>query len=491
MTETAAQNNDLKALWKKVLNRLQPTIGRNHFITWFNKSCVLELNAAVCKVGFPSTYAYNWVRDKYHIKILQALQEINSQIKEVQYEVCGGLMNSDDIRGIDIKEFLFGAEKRSRQILVNGPGAQRTAMIEGGKTLNYKYPLNNFIAGKDNRLVHSACMAVAANPGGIYNPLYIYGGVGLGKTHLLHGTGLEILKNFPDKNVVYVTSEQFVNDIVFAIRNQKVASLKEKYRKADCLIVDDVQFFGKKEASQMEFFHTINDLYESNKQILLTSDRPPAELDDLDNRLKSRFAMGMVVEVLPSDFETRMAILQNRCAELEVVMSNDVLEPLAQHIETNIRELLGALNQLIGQMQFNNIQPTAQLALSVVQKFYARDMMIKTAHIPTQNVYQGASVVPTQTLSSERIIQAVSEFYKITPQDLTGDCRKKEIVVPRQICMYLMRILLDQSFSRIGEGFNNRNHTTAMHAYEKIETEIKTNYRIARDLNSIKMLLSV
>ncbi|MBI5152244.1 chromosomal replication initiator protein DnaA [Candidatus Peregrinibacteria bacterium] len=487
MTAAAPQDSELKELWKKVLTRLQPTIGKNHFITWFNKSCILNANAAVYKIGFPSTYAYNWVRDKYHIKILQALQEIDSQIKEIEYEVDGGLMNPDDIRGIDIKEFLFGAEKRSRQILVN----QDKTECLCARTLNHKYPLNNFIAGKDNRLVHSACMAIANNPGGIYNPLYIYGGVGLGKTHLLHGTGLEILKNFPDKNVIYVTSEQFVNDIVGAIRNQKVTSLKEKYRKADCLIVDDVQFFGKKEASQMEFFHTINDLYESNKQILLTSDRPPAELDDLDNRLKSRFAMGMVVEVLPSDFETRMAILQNRCAELGLVVSNDVLEPIAQYIETNIRELLGALNQLIGQVQFNNIQPTAQLSLRIVQKFYSRDLMIKTAHIPTQNVYQGVSAVPTQTLSPDRIIQAVSEFYKMKPEDLTGDCRKKEIVVPRQICMYLMRILLDQSFARIGEGFSNRNHTTAMHACEKIENEIKTNYRVARDLNSIKIALGV
>ena len=487
--------NEFKELWGKILTRLQPTISKHHFITWFNKSCILSINGATCKIGFPNTYAHDWVKSRYHIKILQALQEVNSDIKEIEYEVDGALSNSDDNRGVNIKDFFLGAEKRSKQIIKSGGagGAKSGAWSDGGypqcKTLNQKYQLNSFIAGKDNRLAYSACSAVSNSPGGIYNPLFIFGGVGLGKTHLLHGTGLEILRNFPDKNVVYVTSEQFVNDIVGAIRNQKISNLKEKYRKADCLIVDDVQFFGKKEASQMEFFHTINDLYEANKQILLSSDRSPSELDNLDNRLKSRFAMGMVVEVMPSDFETRMAILQNRCAELEIVMPNDVIEPLAQYVETNIRELLGALNQLIGHMKFNNMRPTAEISMNIVKKFYARDLFIKTAYTRIQNVYQGSCTATTQTLCATRIIQAVSDFYKIKPEDLIGGCRRKEIVVPRQMSMYLIRILLDYSFARIGEDFSNRNHTTAIHAFEKIENELKTNHRIARDLNSIKMAL--
>jgi len=488
--------NDFKELWGKVLTRLQPTISKHHFITWFNKSCILNIEESVCKIGFPNMYAYNWVKDRYHIKILQALQEIDSNIKEISYEVDGALLNPDDNRGVNIKDFFLGGEKRSKQIIKSSNIFAPSSDGYGGcgvfdRTLNQKYQLKNFIPGKDNALVYSACTAVSNSPGGIYNPLFIFGGVGLGKTHLLHGTGIEILKNFPDKNIVYVTSEQFVNDIVNAIRSQKINHLKDKYRKADCLIVDDVQFFGKKEASQMEFFHTINDLYESNKQILLSSDRPPSELDNLDSRLKSRFAMGMVVEVVLPDFETRMAILQNRCAELGIVMPNDVLEPIAQYIETNIRELLGALNQLVGYIKFNNIKPSADVSMDIIKKFYARDLAIKTNYLRVQNVYQGSCQAPTQTLCVEQIIKAVSDFYKIRPEDLTGACRKKEIVIPRQISMYLIRVLLDYSFAKIGEDFNNRNHTTAMHAFEKIEHKLATNQKIAQELKAIKSMLGV
>lgn len=489
-----------KNLWRQVLTRLQPTISRNHFVTWFNKSCILEISGSICKIGFPSAYAVTWVRDHYDVKILQAVSEIKSEITEVQYDVDGALNNPDDVRTVPVAELFLDSGKKVRHLSASGEVAIGDLR---SKTLNRKYAIDAFVVAKDNTLPYSACMAVSSAPGGIYNPLFVYGGVGLGKTHLLHGTGLEILKNFPEKIVVYVTSEQFINDIVGAIRNQKMNGLKEKYRKADCLIVDDVQFFGKKEASQREFFHTINDLCENNKQIILSSDRPPTELDDLDDRLKSRFGMGMVTEILPPDFETRLAILQNRCAETDVSVPNDVLECIAYYIDKNVRDLIGALNQLIGHIQFNKVCPTAELAMSIVQKFYAREMLIKNAYKPVSsiinssmpvgpsNVFQGSSANVTATVTAEKVLASVSEFYRITIEELTGESRHKEILLPRQICMYLMRELLSYSYERIGEDFGGRNHTTVMHACEKIAGELKTDYRIIRDLNSIKTALGV
>ncbi|MFA6550341.1 MAG: chromosomal replication initiator protein DnaA [Candidatus Gracilibacteria bacterium] len=486
-TINAQKIAELKDLWRQVLTRLQPTISKNHFVTWFNKSCILSIEGSVCKIGFPSAYSVAWVKDHYDVKILQAVSEINSEVKEVSYDVDGALNDKDDMRCVQVKELFADSEKKVRHLSASGEVAIGDLR---SKFLNPKYSLDTFVVAKDNTLPYSACMAIASAPGGIYNPLFVYGGVGLGKTHLLHATGLEILKNYPDKVVVYVTSEQFVNDIVGAIRNQKMNHLKDKYRKADVLIVDDVQFFGKKEASQREFFHTINDLCENNKQVILSSDRPPTELDDLEDRLKSRFGMGMVVEILPPDFETRLAILQNRCAESGITVPNDALECIAHYIDKNVRDLVGAFNQFIGHVKFNNSVPTAELAMSIVQKFYAREMMIKNAYKPTApNVYQGASATSTEIVTAERILAVISEFYRITAEELTGESRRKEILVPRQVCMYLMREFLNYSYERIGADFGGRNHTTVMHACEKIAGELKADYRMIRDLNSIKSSL--
>ena len=471
-----------KDLWLSVLTRLKPTIQKAQFITWFQNTAIVAKEDGSVMIGCPTTYALDWVRTKYHIKVLQALQEVDSKIQTVNYEVVARLGDSDNFDGVDVKQlFLADDDKKVRKVR----GQNEVVVSKGlnlekisSKMLNERYKLQNFVVGNENRLPHAACTAVSSVPGGIYNPLYIYGNVGLGKTHLVQAIGNQILKNFPNLVVKYITAERFVTEVVEAIGKRHMNKFKDQYRNVDVLLLDDVQFFARKDSSQQEFFHTFNELYDHNKQIVITSDRPPSELQDLDDRLTSRFGMGMVVELLFPEFETRMAILQDKCREFEVIMDPEVLSFIASTVHNSVRELEGVLRQAVAESRLENRVPTIRSVAEIIKR------LNKAQEIIGYDIAakRGAHVVKT----AEHVVSLVAEYYNLTTADLMGQDRHKEIMVPRQVCMYLIKNELGESYEKIGSGFGGRNHTTVMHACKKTEELLKKDLRLVRDVNAIK-----
>jgi len=322
------------------------------------------------------------------------------------------------------------------------------------------------VVGSSNELAKAACFAVSQNIGHVYNPLFIYGGVGLGKTHLIQSIGNEILKNNGETRVKYITSERFTSELIDSIKNQKITQFKEYYQKIDLLIIDDIQFISGKEKTQEEFFHIFNHLYQLNKQIVLSSDRAPKAIQILEERLRSRFEGGMIADVSRPDFETRVAILRKKALDDGLDVSNDALEFIAQNVKNNIRELEGALNR---------VSVSAQLTKSAITLDYV-------ANILSELISSGKK----KGISHKHILKTISDFYDITPGDLIAKNRKQEVVKPRQIAMYLMRSELQYSYPGIGEKLGGRDHTTAIHAYEKISKALKDDEKLIEELSLIK-----
>lgn len=456
-------------------------IGKSHILSFFKDSVILEANNGKLTIGVPSKIALDYIKTRYEIKILEAARGIMPEINEVDFEVKGSLVEDKGPDKIDVRIFSQLEQKIARKV----PGKQEVLM-EGGirsKVLNPKYDLSNFISGNENRLAQAACMAVAAKPGGIYNPLYFYGGVGLGKTHLLQGAGMEILKQHPGKNVVYMTSEKFINEVVEAIGHKHTKSFKDRYRKLDCLIVDDVQFFGNKFTSQQEFFHTFNELYDAGKQIIISSDKSPNELDGLEKRLTSRFAMGMVIEVLLPDFETRVAILNAKCQEHEALIDREVLEFIAFNVSSSIREMEGVLVKAIAEAQLTQTNPTVRSVAASIRQL--------NNGIELKNFTMDMNSKRITARTSDDVIDVVAGYYKLPKSDLVNEGRKKEVMIPRQICMFLIREILSHSYETIGEHFGGRNHTTVLHACNRVESEMKENNRVLRDVNALRRELGL
>jgi chromosomal replication initiator protein len=469
---------DYKSLWQNVLTKLSPIIGRSHILTVFKDTAILNVENGVMTIGVSSPITYSFIKQRFEVKLVQVIREAVEGIREVVFEIKSSLMDETHPHKVDVKtlEILSSDDKAPRKV----PNKQEVILSDGtrSKMFKDKYTLKTFLAGTVNRLAHAACMAVAAKPGSIYNPLFLYGGVGLGKTHLLQGIGNEINKLYPNKKVVYMTSEKFINEIVQAIGFKHTRNFKDKYRNVDCLIVDDIQFFGNKATSQQEFFHTFNELYDAGKQIIISSDRPPSELDQLEDRLTSRFKMGMVIEVQMPDIETRMAILMDKCQELEVMIDREVLELVATHVTSSVRELEGILLQAIAEAQLTNTNPTLRSVAEVMKKLYSRMPSLQTTSIDLPK--------RPDVRTCDDLIAVVADYYKLSRADLISEGRKKEIMVPRQICMYLIREMLSQSYETIGDHFGGKNHTTVMHACHKVEEELKAEGKILRDINALK-----
>lgn len=469
-------------LWKKILQRLEPTIEKRNFITWFQNTGIIKKEEGTIHVGVPTTFARDWLTEKYNLKILQAAQEMNPEINEIIYEVHSSLSDPEDTRAVDMRKIFKNTIKTVRKI-------SKKAEIKVGSTglsskiLNPKYRLENYISGNENRLPHAVAEAVAQNPGSLYNPLFIYGEVGLGKTHLLQGIGNHILHHDPDKVVVYMTSEKFINEIVTAIGKKNTKAFKDRYRKVDCLIIDDIQFLANKSTTQEEFFHTFNELYDNNKQIIISSDRAPSELNGIEDRLKSRFAMGMIVDVVLPEYETRLAILQNKCQEHQTIVAPELLEFLAYNVDNSIRELEGILLQVIARAKVERTTPTVRMIAEHLKKLNNDRNLIGYECTDTAQI--------EKALSTERIISIVADYYHLTKSDIVGSVRRKEVMVPRQICMYLIRQELEKSFENIGEEFGGRSHTTVMHAFSKITNRLKEDKRLVSDLHSIKQSMGL
>ena len=467
-----------KDLYRNILLRLKPTIKLPQFKTWFSDTGIIEKEEGKVVIGFPTPFAKQWVQDKYHIKILQAAKEVDDSIKEVEYKVHSEFANEDSpykvnlegVLGTDDVKHVRKVRNKSNEFHVGKKGLK-------SRKLSIKHTLDNFVIGKDNKLAHTACLAVSNMPGGIYNPLYIFSGVGQGKTHLLQATGREILKNDPDARIVYMTAEQFTNEIIEAIGKRRTKQFKDKYRTVDCFILDDIQFLENKDMSQMEFFHTFNDLYDSNKQIILSSDTPPKDLNGFKERLMGRFGMGTVVEILPSDYETRLAILKQRCADLQAVIEQDVLECIAFHVESNVRDLVGVLMQVISHANLNDTTPSKELVATILETQH--QIQIKHTDVSIASINAKGKTI-------QEVIDSVAHYFHISNDELVGPARKKEIMMPRQVCMYLIKRELDHSYGKIGEVFGGRNHSTVLHAFNTISRKIKTDPRLLRDVQAIK-----
>lgn len=464
----------LRDFWIQVLRQLQPTIKKSDFLTFFKDTTILRRAEGVVTIGFANVFTRDWTANKYRQALLDIFQQIDPLIEQVEFDVDGKLGQPDDTRAIDIHQLEMSV-KKVRKL----PNREEYTVTTDGlrsKTLNPKYTLENYIIGSENRLAHAACMAVSKRPGTAYNPLFIYGGVGLGKTHLLQATGNGILKYNPQAVIAYMTSERFMNEIVDAIQKQKSQTFKAKYRNLDCLIIDDIQFMAGKERTSEEFFHTFNELYDANRQIIISADRPPKELTDLEDRLTSRFEMGMIVDVQFPDYETRLAILHAKCREHQVIMPPDVLDFIAYNVHHSIRELEGVLLQAIAQYELEQSTPTVRMVAEILKKLH-RDGHF--AILEDGREHRSLAKTP------EDVITLVADYFKLTKSDLVGEVRKKEILLPRQIAMYLIRKELDASFEQVGEAFG-KNHTTVMHAVDKVVALLRKDQKVVRDVNAVK-----
>jgi len=445
---------DLNKIWQSVLAELEFQISRPNFLTWLkNSRLVKKEDDGRVVIGLVNNFAKEWVENKYHKMILEALRSLDETIKKIDYIVI-----AEEKSQIEIKPEIKTISPRQ----VSLPELK----VDPETNLNPRYTLNSFVVGSSNELAYAATSAVIKDVGKKYNPLFIYGGTGLGKTHLIQGAGNEIKNSYKNKiRVRYVSSEKFVNDVVWAIRNKRMEDTKTKYRNIDVLIIDDIQFIGGKERSEEEFFHTFNVLYENNKQIIISSDRPPAAIPTLEARLRSRFEGGMIADITYPDYEMRLAIIKNKLQEKNNVLSEQICALIANKIQRNIRELEGIINKIIFHREVKNIELSEKMVEEIID-----------------NIIQQTS----KNITSTQIIKAVADFYEITIQDLIDRCRKKSVVEPRQIAAFLLRDLLDMSYPDIGYKLGKRDHTTAIYAYEKISQEINKNQHLNQKIILIK-----
>jgi chromosomal replication initiator protein len=474
LTLTPDQGKDL---WLQILQKLETKIQRGAFITWFKNTTVLGQEGENLIVGLPLPMFLSWHMEHYRGLTLEAAQEVDASIMQVVYKVDTGLKDNPE-RSTDLLEHF--PEQKKRKL----PGRNEVKLAEGivSKILSPRYTLENYVIGSDNRLAHAACQAVAGNPGGRYNPLFLYGGVGLGKTHLLQATGNAILKQSPRATVVYTTTEDFTNQVIEAIQHQKMEQFRRRYRLVDVLIIDDVQFLANKERTQEEFFHTFNALYEDRKQVILSADRPPQELQ-LEDRLISRFERGMIADVAAPDYETRLAILTSKAAEYQLFLDRTVLQYIAEHVTRNVRELEGILMQAVALYELEQRMPTVRSIAEILRKL-------------SKDPYEEAEAVgfekpAKRAISFQDIIEGVSRYYSVSVQEMVGTSRVREILVPRHIAMFLAKKHLNISHVRLGELFGNRDHTTIMHAVEKIETKLQNDHQLLREIRAIEQELDI
>ncbi len=442
------KNMTNQQLWQALLGNLELSLSKANFTTWFKNTSIIEKSDTGIVVGVPNGFTKEWLQNKYHQDILKALKTIAPEIKEVKYQIISPIYSNP------------AAKEQPRSATVAAPKKAEN------QTLNPKYTFTTFIVGSNNQLAHAASIAVSKKPGQVYNPLFIYGGVGLGKTHLMQAVGAEALKKDPNAKVLYVTSERFTNEFVSAVQQGKTESFKSLYRNVDVLLVDDIQFLAGKEGTQEEFFHTFNALHQNNKQVVMTSDRLPKEIPAIEERLVSRFEWGMIADIQAPDLETRLAILKTKVKEKNYNVEPEILTFIAETIQSNIRELEGALNRLMVYCQLNNTRPTIEQVKSIL------------VNVITPPKKRG--------VSAKKIIEVVSDFYNVTTEDLLKQSRKKEYVNPRQIAMYIIRKELETSLPSIGEFFGGRDHTTVIHAIDKIERIIKERSSLKQEIELIR-----
>ncbi len=441
-------------LWQTVLSELELQISRPNFLTWLKNSRLIEKSDDVSLIALPNNFAKEWVELKYHKLILGCIRNIDGSTKKVEYVVEGSLLKRS------------GRRPQAAKLPTEGQLALEALRVDPVTNLNPRYTLGSFVVGSFNELAFSATSAVIEKVGIKYNPLFVYGGVGLGKTHLIQAAGNEIKNIYQNSvRVKYVTSEKFTNDVVWAIRNRRIEDVKKTYRDVDVLIIDDIQFIGGKEKTEEEFFHTFNALHENSKQIIISSDRPPKAIPTLEERLRSRFEGGMIIDITYPDYETRLAIIKTKLQERGASLDERTVELVAKKVQKNIREIEGIINKLI-----------------FYQSTYKRPVDLQAAEkVISEMIYQiNNKVTPSQ------VIKAVANFFEISPNDLVGRARNKEFVEPRQITMYLFREMLNMSYPDIAGKVGKRDHTTAIYSYKKISEGCDKNLDLGRKISVLK-----
>jgi chromosomal replication initiator protein len=456
---------DARQVWRAALGELQVSLSPANFETWLRDTQLVDVDEQRFRIAVPNGFAKDWLESRYRSLISQTLARIVGYSVQVEF-VIGPTPESP-----------AEPEASAPAATTSGPAPRQQVRVEptrvggeGGTTfINPRYTFANFIVGSANRLAHAASLSVAERPGHAYNPLFLYGGVGLGKTHLMHAIGNQVIAKFPRKRVVYATSEKFTNEFIASIQQGKIDEFRARYRRIDLLLIDDIQFIADKERTQEEFFHTFNAIHEDGKQIVLSSDRPPKAILTLEERLRSRFEWGLIADLTAPDLETRIAILRAKAEEGAVPVTSDVLEFIARKVVSNIRELEGALNRIVAYASMGAMPIGIELAQAVLS-----------------NVLYNPK---KRQVTPERIAKVVSEYYSVPMDVLQGQKRDKAIVVPRQIAMFLMREETDVSLLRIGAELGGRDHSTVLHACDKITREVAVNDELRREIAAVRELI--
>lgn len=448
-------------LWKAVLGEIELSLSKPQFITWFKDTFILSNEDGKVVIGVPNGFSKEWLENKFNTNIINALKNFQNNIIEVSCAIYSP-QDKPQANNLNIPG---GVVKDTDSSELNKSNKQTPQINFFQNThLNSRYTFDSFVIGENNELARAACYAVSQNPGTQYNPLFIYGDVGLGKTHLLQSIGNEILKNDPNKNIIYISSEGFTTELVNSIKNQTIDKFKNKYQQADLLIIDDIQFISGKEKTQDIFFHIFNSLYQLNKQIVISSDRPPSNIQILEDRLRSRFEGGMITDIGNPDLETRLAILQTKLNEKKFFLSDEILRFIAENIKNNIRELEGALNKIVATFELNKKNPTIEETKKILSSVLSSKI--------------------ESAITKKDIINSVLNFFEITKDDLMSKSRKKKVSLPRQITMFLFKKELKMSYPEIGEYFQ-KDHTTALHAFNKIKNNIESNSKLNNDIEHI------
>ncbi len=449
-------------VWQAVLGEIELSVTRASYVTWFKNTRLISQENNSVVIGVPNVFIKQQLETKFTDLIKTTLQNNGISPKQIEYKIHSGLVNK---RPKEESQPALHVETPSSS--TSGSTTQKTTSSLTHKYrqgLNERYTFDNFIVGSGNELAHAACQAVALNPGKKYNPLFLYGGVGIGKTHLLQAVGNEVMKQNKNAHVVYVSTEQFVQEFIDAVRYKKNTDFAGYYRNADVLIIDDMQFIAGKDKTQEEFFHTFNALHQANKQIIISSDKPPKDIPTLEERLRSRFAWGMSIDMQNPDFETRCAIIQTKASDSDAELSQEVVAYLAELVESNIRELEGALNQLLAFCEMRGLTPDVQIAKTLLGSVKSRPKHV----------------------SAKQVVERTAKYFDVSIDEIIGPKRDKDIVVPRQIAMYMLRSELHLSFPKIARELGRKDHTTAIHSVEKIERELAFDPSVKDVIETIK-----
>ncbi|MFZ5559319.1 MAG: chromosomal replication initiator protein DnaA [Patescibacteria group bacterium] len=449
-------------IWQIVLGEIELSISKANFITWFKNTNIISNKDGKVVIGVPNGFTKEWLENKYNKLILKSLRNTIGNIRGINYVIASSIGQA-----LKTKQKIKTQKKRIKPLLLDIKEQLdfREYKKDEKTNLNPRYDFNSFVVASFNELAYAASQSVIKDLGRTYNPLFIYGGVGVGKTHLIQAIGNEVVKLHKQKDVIYLPSERFSADLISCISNGTVERFKDDYRKFDVLIIDDIQFLAGKEKTQEIFFHIFNGLYEKNKQIIISSDRPPKAIPTLEERLRSRFEGGMIADIGRPDFETRLVILKKKAQDLNMGLNEEIFNYIASNIQKNIRELEGALNRVVAFVRLNNALPNQKQLVKILKTIISN---------------------PQKRTNYKKIIETVADFYDININDLVNRSRKKEIVKPRQVVMYLMREELKNSYPAIGDKLGDRDHTTVIYACEKIGKELENDENLEQEINLIK-----